>query len=90
MLSKLNLESLEDRRRDARLVLLYKILNKNVAVPMDELGLVRSPRATQGLYTKDKLLVPQSNTTERRQHFVPRTVPQWNRLLESQTSAQTR
>ena len=59
MLSKLNLESLEDRRRDARLVLLYKILNENVAVPIDELGLVRSPRATRGLYTKDKLLVPQ-------------------------------
>ena len=61
MLSKLNLESLEDRRRDARLVLLYKILNEQVAVdlPMDELGFVRSPRATRGLYTKDKLLVPQ-------------------------------
>ena len=87
MLSQLNLESLEDRRRDARLVLLYKILNEHVAVPMDELGLARSPRATRGLYTKDKLLVPQCNTTERRQHFVARTVPQWNRLLESQTSA---
>ena len=56
MLKKLDLASLEDRRCDARLVLLYKILHQNVAVPMDDLGIERSPRATRGLYTKDKLL----------------------------------
>ena len=87
MLTSLGLESLEERRRASRLVLLYKILHEEVAVPPDELGLVRNQRATRGLATKDKLLVPSCKTTERSTHFVAKTVPQWNRLLESTTSA---
>ena len=45
MLKKLDLASLEDSRCEARLVLLSKILYQNVAVPMDDLGVERSPRA---------------------------------------------
>ena len=87
MLESLNLEPLEERRRMSRLVFLYKILHEQVAVPADEIGLCRNPRAARGLVTQDKLHVPRCSTTELQQHFVARTIPQWNRLLNSVTSA---
>ena len=87
MLKSLNLEPLEERRRISRLVFLYKILNGKVAVPADELGITRNPRAPRGLVTQDKLHVPRCNTTDLQQHFVARTIPQWNRLSNFITSA---
>ena len=86
MMANLRLETLEERRRITRLTFMYKILHDVVAVPPEELGIQRNPRASRGLYTRDKLIVPQSNTTEYRQHFVARTIPEWNRLPESTTS----
>ena len=87
MLESLNLETLEERRRVARLVFLYKILHEEVAVTPDDLGILKNQRASRGLVTKDKLQVPRCNTTNLQQHFVSRTIPQWNRLLNSVTSA---
>ena len=68
MLRKLNLEPLEERRRAARLVLMYKILNREIAVPPEDLGLQRNPRATRGNYTQDKLIVPRTQTNELKSH----------------------
>ena len=85
MLESLNLETLEERRRVARLVFLYKILHEEVAVTPDDLGILKNQRASRGLVTKDKLQVPRCNTTDLQQHFVSRTIPQWNRLLNSVT-----
>ena len=87
MLERLELEPLEERRRIARLTFLYKILHEEVAVTESQLGITRNPRATRGNYTTDKLMVPQCSTTELRQHFVARSIPQWNRLPETVTSA---
>ena len=87
MLEALNLESLEERRRTARLVFLYKILHEEVAVITEDLGIVKNPRAPRGLVTQDKLLVPRCSTTQLQQHFVARTIPQWNRLPNTVTSA---
>ena len=87
MLGRLELEPLEERRRIARLTFLYKILHEEVAVPDSQLGITRNPRVTRGNYTTDKLMVPQCSTTELRQHFVARSIPQWNRLPEAVTSA---
>lgn len=89
MLQALNLEPLEERRRQARLTLLYKILNGAVAVPPDELGIHQNPRATRGLSTKMKLLVPSCTTTAKSTHFVSRTIPQWNKLPDTTTAADT-
>ena len=87
MLQQLNLEPLKERRRVARLSYMYSIVNKKVAVPRGEVGVVLNPRATRGNATTDKLVVPTCNTTELQKHFVARTVPEWNRLLDSVTSA---
>ena len=43
MMSDLNWKSLQDRRRDSRLVLLYKIINELVAIPPDK-HLVKTTR----------------------------------------------
>ena len=87
MLQQLNLEPLKERRRVARLSYMYSIVNRKVAVPRGEVGVVLNPRATRGNATTDKLVVPTCNTTELQKHFVARTVPEWNRLLDSVTSA---
>ena len=87
MLQSLQLDTLEERRKVSRLTFMYKIINNHVAVPMADLGLERNPRATRGLATRDKLVVPRCSTTELQQHFVSRTIPDWNRLPQSTTSA---
>ena len=87
MLNTLQLEPLEDRRRSNRLTLMYKIIHENVAVPMEELDLRRNERATRGPATQDKLYITRCNTTELKNHFSARTTPEWNRLAQSITSA---
>ena len=87
MLESLGLETLEDRRRLSRLAFLYKVLHEEVAVSPSELDIQRNPRATRGLATQDKLLVPRCNTKELQNHFSARTIPEWNRLPQSTTSA---
>ena len=87
MMVNLGLEPLEEGRRISRLAFLYKILHEEVAVPASELGIIRNPRATRGLYTRDKLIVPRCNTTQLQNHFVSRTIPQWNKLPDDSTSA---
>ena len=87
MLKQLDLEPLEDRRRASRLAFLFKILNDKVALAPDELGLELNSRATRGLATQQKLIVPYCATTELKNHFAARTIPEWNRLPQATTSA---
>ena len=53
MMVNLGLEPLEEKRRISRPAFLYKILHEEVAVPASELGIIRNPRATRGLATRD-------------------------------------
>lgn len=87
MLKTLELDTLEERRRASRLAFLWKVMNDKVAVPRDELNLVKSTKPIRGLITEDQLVIPRCKTTELKQHFVARTVPDWNRLLQSTTEA---
>ena len=87
MLESLGLETLEERRRLSRLAFMYKVLHEEVAVPALDIDVKRNPRATRGLATQDKLLVPRCSTNELQSHFTARTVPEWNRLPQSTTSA---
>jgi hypothetical protein len=87
LMKKLNMDTLEERRRSQRLVFLYKILNGHVAVPTDQIDLVLSDRPVRGTSTKQKLLILRSNTTELQKSYTPRTIPQWNSLPQSVTSA---
>ena len=87
MMAKLGLETLEDRRRNSRLIFLYKILNDKVAIEPLQLDLQKNPRAVRGLSTQDKLLVNRCNTNQLKCHFSARTVPEWNKLPQKTTSA---
>ena len=89
MLKSLQLDTLEERRRASRLAFMYKILREVVAVSPSDMNIVRNSRAARGLRTQDKLTVPRCQTTELQKHFMARTVPEWNRLPQSTTSADT-
>ena len=89
MMESLRLEPLDQRRRNSRLTFLYKILNDGVALTPDDLDLVRNRRATRGLATQQKLIVPYCSTDQRKYHFAARTIPEWNRLPEATTSAES-
>ena len=93
MLNRLNFDSLEERRRIARLAFLYKILlpqthKDSVAVQPNDISISPSPRPPRGLSTKQKLQYNfTAETTEFRNHFVARTVTEWNRLPDATTCA---
>ena len=76
-------ETLETRRRQQRLVFLYKILKEQVALPAKSIDITYSSRASRGCLNKQKLNRPGTRTTEYQNSFVHRTIPQWNALPES-------
>ena len=83
LLRDLQWETLETRRRQQRLVFLYKILKEQVAVPAKSIDITYSSRASRGCLNKQKLYRPGTRTTEYQNSFVHRTIPQWNALPES-------
>ena len=87
MLESLELDTLEERRRASRLAFLWKIMNDKVAVPRNELNLIKSSKPIRGLITQEQLVIPRCRSTELKEHFVARTVPDWNRLSQSTTEA---
>ena len=87
MLNQLNWRSLEDRRTDARLTMLYKMRNGHVNIntstlltPMTGIAASAKPH---------KYVVPQTNTLAYRSSFIPRTISQWNALPSSVAMAPT-
>ena len=87
LLTQLNLEPIEDRRRISRLVFMYKILNGHVAVPTEHIDLSLNQRPVRGNLTKKRLIVPRVKHTDFGNSFTPLTVAQWNCLEDSITSA---
>ena len=86
LLQQLQLEPLEERRRVNRLAFLYKILNKQVAVPPVKLDIIMNNRPVRGSVTQ-RLHIPRCRTTEFQKSFTPRTIPEWNSLPNAITSA---
>ena len=100
MLNSLNLDTLQERRRISRLVFMYKILKNpvhkdSVAVQPSDIDILISPRkrrtpAGQPAKTSPKLDYSYTATSdELREHFVARTIGDWNNLLQTQTAADT-
>lgn len=87
MLHDLNWRSLEDRRRDARLTLLYRALHGKAALCTSDLQPATSKRTR---YRHDQaFLVPHCSQDYRKYSFVPRTISDWNRLPQETVSAET-
>jgi hypothetical protein len=77
MLGDLQWKTLATRRRNARLVLLYKTVNDLVAIPTD--NLVKGESRTRA-DSSGKFRHLQSRTNIYRYSFFPRTVGDWNSL----------
>ncbi len=84
MMTELQWTSLEARRREARLVLLYKGLHNLVAVPTDTLiqGHTRTMQSTANKFRQFT-----ANSAAYQNSFFPRTVVDWNRLPSGATQA---
>ena len=78
MLQHLEWHSLEDRRRDAHFVMMYKISHDKVAVSKSDL---LSPllRHSRNMHSRS-YQVPLCRTQQRKASFFPRTTVDWNRL----------
>ena len=85
MLTHLGWPSLEDRRKNARLTLLWKINNNEVDINAKEI-LIPTGRYTRHM-TQNSFQIPSSRTTSRKNSFYPRTIKEWNALPTLVTSA---
>ena len=74
ILEDLKCKSLETRRKDSRLTMMYKIIYKQVAIYPDK-HLMKPQKQSRNSY-----VVPYASTTSRQQSFFPRTIRDWNLL----------
>ena len=77
MLNRLNWESLEHRRRKARLVVFYKIQYFLIAVPIPPI-VIRPDNPRPGY--PHHFRIPYCSTEAYKQSFFPRTIKNWNDL----------
>jgi len=80
MLKDLGWESLADRRRDLRLILLYNIVNHFTAVTVDDILTPADPRTCVNHPYKFRNI--RANTTVIRNSFFVNIIPAWNNLQD--------
>jgi hypothetical protein len=78
ILQHLKWRSLEDRCRDARLVIMVKICHDKVAVSKSD-RLSPPPRHSRNMHSQSHQ-VPLCRTQQRKASFPPRTIVEWNHL----------
>ena len=79
MLNYLRWETLQVRRRDSRLQLMYNIAHNNTAVSAEELGMVAADGRTKA-NNQFKFRAIGAVTAQLHGSFVARTIPEWNIL----------
>ena len=88
ILVELKLEPLRERRKNSRLILFCKGLNKQAAIPT---GMLQKPkRQTRNMHTEHFINIP-ARTDTLKASFIPNTVRDWNQLpseiiIKSKTS----
>ena len=85
LLNDLGWKTLAERRRDQRLIMMYKIQNGLVAVPPTRLQ--QPTRQTRGQSIKFKQL--QSTCEKVKNSFYHKTIPEWNKLGEKAVTAES-
>ena len=88
MMSKLNWVPLADRRRDQRLVLMYKTLNNHIAITPDTLDIESNLRTNRRHNTRT-LKQQHCSTDTFKFSFAPRTIKDWNDLPDVCVTAPT-
>ena len=87
MLQDLGWQTLENRRREARLALLFKVVHGLVAIPHE--GHIKKHRGRTRAKNSHKLQVFAPNTDTFKYSFFPRTVKDWNNLDNDTVNAST-
>ena len=89
MMEELNWKPLHQRRREHRLVLLYKIINNLVAIPKDDYLDFNTRDSRQG-HSK-QILVKSSDRgcNVHKYSFFPRTILDWNELSQEEVDCPT-
>ena len=84
ILGQLKLESLKKRRKDNRLILLYKGLKGKTSIPIEDL--IPKPRRGRNQHSK-VFQIPITNTNVYKCSFFPQTIRDWNVLPDSLVSS---
>ena len=87
MMNELGWKPLNERRKEQRLVLLFKIVNDLVAIPADN-NIEYNQRPSRTSNSK-QIKVPSATTEIYKLYFFPKTVNDWNTLTESAVSSKT-
>lgn len=87
MLSQLNWDTLQERRRIAKVIMLYRIVNNLIEIPTTHLIPRGATVITRG--HDIRFLVPFSRTKGHQQSFFPSTIRLWNELPTRAVSAAT-
>ena len=87
MMTDLKWKPLQQRRREHRLTLLYKIINNLIAIPPEEL-IHYNPRTYRHKHSK-QIIVKSPNVNCYKYSFLPRTIIDWNNLTEDDVNCQT-
>ena len=88
MLHDLGWRDLQDRRRDLRLALIYKITQGQLAVPADDLDLRKPSRNLRARHSF-KYQTLSAKTTELKKFVVNKSIQDWNDLPASIAEAET-
>jgi len=87
MVQRLNWEPLEERRRAARLTMMYKMVHGHVHLNTES-RLVRPARRSR-YATEHSFQIPAAKTDCRKWSFFPRTIREWNALPANTVSAES-
>jgi hypothetical protein len=87
MMETLGWQSLEQRRREARLVLMYKVVHGLVAIPHQ--GHIEQNKLCTRSKNSLRLKVYSPSTEIARNSFFPKTIKDWNKLNEDTVTAET-
>ena len=87
MITKLDWKPLHERRRENRLILMYKIVNDLIAIPA-ETHITKNTGKTRSS-TTNKIKVYSCKTDIFKNSFIPRTILDWNNLSEKCTTAKS-
>ena len=89
MMSDLNWRPLQLRRRDSRLILLYKIINNLVAIPPDKHLVPKNQNYHLRAKNQKQFHTKSANVDNFKFSFFVRTIKEWNDLSEEIVSCQS-
>ena len=77
---ELELQTLEERRLQQRLIFFYKVINGEVVVTADDLGLEGADSRTRAATHSHKFKQKRARTDHFKYSMVHRSIPTWNSL----------